>query len=229
MSRYFALPDATAAVFVLCSCAAATDVALLRKPVWQVALQKTLARSVAYPIQIKLKEGDEFEIWIRDKDRGLDLVQKIRQCKRVTVSGLTFINGREITAYNLMKKQGVCRDMWLLEGGVMVSLGMRVLRHTAAVVRALEVKPLKAPAGYLNTWCDRNGMAHTLQPIQDNNWYRSTNALVDQQEAIVERSKIGELGWLPTVQPTQDNHLGAAEWHSTPAVSDGHLLALEKL
>ena len=83
----------------------------------------------------------------------------------------------------------------------MVSLGMRILRHTAAVVRALDVKPLKAPAGYLNTWCDRNGMAHTLQPIQDNNWYRSTNALVDQQEAIVERSKIGELGLLPTVQP----------------------------
>ena len=120
----------------------------MRKPVWQVALQKTVTCSVAYPIQIKLKEGDEFAIWIRDRDRGLDLVQKIRQYKRVTVSGLTFINGREITAYNLMKKQGVYRDMWLLEGGVMVSLGMRILRHTAAVVRALEVKPLSAAITY---------------------------------------------------------------------------------
>ena len=32
---------------------------------------------------------------------------------------------------------------------------------------------------------------------------------------------------LPTVQPPQDNHLGAVEWHSTPAVSGGQVVVEE--
>ena len=196
------LLKATAPVFVVCSCAAATGDALLPTRVWQVALQKTVACSVAYPIQIKLKEGDEFAIWIHDRDQGLDLIAKIRRYKSVTVSGLTFMNGREITAYDLMKEQGVHRDMWLLEGGVMVCFGMRILRHTAAVVRALEVKPLSAAITYMNSWRDQNGILHMLRPITDNNWRRSADVLVDQQEAIAERLKRGELGLLSTVEPS---------------------------